>query len=758
LIYTAIHGARMSRAVFLTAVVAIAMIAIVGGGFVSAASGVGTATFEASAHTAHPASDVTPTGTTLLQRAVASINAAATRSGSAVTCAVSSETAATCGGSVSATLSKLHVNPHANRAVTPASTARPASSSATIVPSQSPVPTSSDPTWYNVTAQLSTASGGVIPAVGDGNGMAFDALLGEVVLFAGTTVSADGPFVNETWTYNGVTWTDLTSTLHTAPSIRWDFGIDYDPAMGGVILVGGFDVDGLGLNDTWLFTGTWKNISATTGILRDATNGGGQNGLPLPEGGIGGSAAAWDPALGGFLLTDGCNDDDCDSATALSWLLNSTGWWTISFGPGWGLANPVPDYNATWLGWTVMAWDPVDGYMVLFGGYDYYSGLDQNYTYTYTAGVYTGSAVLGANWDNLTLTDAGPSGTPAGRDAASITWDAQLGGVFMTSGYNATVNDGYNDTWEFVGGLWYALAPAPAAFSPGYGFTLAVNSTQIGVFFVGGFRYADLSQPGYGSQYEWVFETPPQATLTETPTPVDLGTAVSFTAAWDAGTGTGWYAGWNLSTGDGHNTLLRASAGVNSAGAYSKAIPYTYGKSGAFTATVTWSDFFYIQGTSPGVSLTVNAALTAVITASATTITAGGAVTFTTSPTGGSGTYTYAWSFGDGTTSTVENPAAHTYSTAGSYAVNLTVTDSMGGTVKATSVTITVSAAPSPSKGFSLSGNTLTYLIVGIVVLLVVIVAVVLLTRRGKKPTPAQPGTPGTQPTGSGSPPPPPSS
>jgi gliding motility-associated-like protein len=58
--------------------------------------------------------------------------------------------------------------------------------------------------------------------------------------------------------------------------------------------------------------------------------------------------------------------------------------------------------------------------------------------------------------------------------------------------------------------------------------------------------------------------------------------------------------------------------------------------------------------------------------------------------TGSTGNSTYAWSFGDGTTATT-NPAIHSYSTAGSYAVILHVTDTTGcnasDTVTVTSVT-----------------------------------------------------------------------
>jgi len=90
-----------------------------------------------------------------------------------------------------------------------------------------------------------------------------------------------------------------------------------------------------------------------------------------------------------------------------------------------------------------------------------------------------------------------------------------------------------------------------------------------------------------------------------------------------------------------------------------------------------------------------------------TTISAGQSVDFEGSASNGSSPYTYLWNFDGGATdSTEQNPGSITFSTAGTYTVTLTVTDSSGSTAEA-SVIVTVE----PSTAFigsitSPSGNT----------------------------------------------------
>jgi PKD repeat protein len=76
-----------------------------------------------------------------------------------------------------------------------------------------------------------------------------------------------------------------------------------------------------------------------------------------------------------------------------------------------------------------------------------------------------------------------------------------------------------------------------------------------------------------------------------------------------------------------------------------------------------------------------------------TTISAGQSVNFQSEVSYGTSPYTYEWDFGGGATnSTVADPGATTFSTAGQYTVNLTVTDSSGDTAQ-DSIVVTVQSS-----------------------------------------------------------------
>jgi hypothetical protein len=77
------------------------------------------------------------------------------------------------------------------------------------------------------------------------------------------------------------------------------------------------------------------------------------------------------------------------------------------------------------------------------------------------------------------------------------------------------------------------------------------------------------------------------------------------------------------------------------------------------------------------------------VSASIGTVQAGLQVTFDGIGSGGTGAWSWSWRFGDGSTSIVENPV-HTYSTAGSYVVRLTATDTADGCQASATTTVVV--------------------------------------------------------------------
>jgi len=123
---------------------------------------------------------------------------------------------------------------------------------------------------------------------------------------------------------------------------------------------------------------------------------------------------------------------------------------------------------------------------------------------------------------------------------------------------------------------------------------------------------------------------------------------------------------------------------------------HSYSSAGSFTVSLTVTDS--VGGSSTATTTATILAAPVANPGGPYTGTVGQTITFNGSgSTGPAGqTLSYAWNFGDGTAGTGVSPT-HSYSTAGTYTVSLTVTDTSGGTSTAATTTATITGQPAPT-------------------------------------------------------------
>ena len=92
--------------------------------------------------------------------------------------------------------------------------------------------------------------------------MTYDPALEALIYFGGVSDTSDGILTDaETWEWAGSSWTQLSPT--TSPPPRTFAGASYWASAGGVVVFGGAPTDGslTFLNDTWVFNGTtWTQL------------------------------------------------------------------------------------------------------------------------------------------------------------------------------------------------------------------------------------------------------------------------------------------------------------------------------------------------------------------------------------------------------------------------------------------------------------------------------------------------------------------
>jgi hypothetical protein len=312
-------------------------------------------------------------------------------------------------------------------------------------------------TWtYHNRVWTDVVTGPPIAVVG--GMMTYDEADGYVLYFGGgvlhgTTTNTLLTPSAETWTFSKDHWTELHPS--TSPAARFAAGMTYDGADQYVVLFGGGSAAGY-LNDTWSFhAGKWTQVISPSvpggrelpGMTYDAADGYvvlfGGTGFPVP----------------GSPVVDDLND---------TWLFQG-GQWTEWVPPNCKTCAPNPSGREA----PSMAYDPVDGYVLMFGGQnDTPVAKSLNDTWTFLAGT----------WTNITVPKAV---VPSVRADAQLVYDDTDGYMLLVGGVRA-VGTALGDTWSFLAGTWTLLSPANAP-APDYLASMAFDAQDSTVVYLGGF-------------------------------------------------------------------------------------------------------------------------------------------------------------------------------------------------------------------------------------------------------------------------------
>jgi hypothetical protein len=231
--------------------------------------------------------------------------------------------------------------------------------------------------------------------------VAYDRANGEVVLFGGMTSSGGSPR-NDTWTWDGESWTQ--ETPDQSPSARGGAMMAFDPSTGEIVLAGGHS-GGTAFNDTW----TWDGENWTK--RQD-----------MPEGRAYGGMA-WDSDNERLILFGGRNPVPEKFGQTWAW---KDGSWTV-LSPS---NSPSPRSDMA------MAKDPASGEIVLYGG-EAAGNARMDDTWT---------------WDGSNWVQKSPDTSPPGRVGSAMDFHPGLGRVVLFGGsWGAGVSD---ETWSWDGENW----------------------------------------------------------------------------------------------------------------------------------------------------------------------------------------------------------------------------------------------------------------------------------------------------------------
>ncbi len=350
--------------------------------------------------------------------------------------------------------------------------------------------------WTNLTGSSPS------PSPAWGAGMAFDDADGAMVYFGGSSTGPPGciPVSSSTWTFSSGNWTNRSPVLPTAPpGVVGPAGMAYDPASESVLVFSGIGAVGFFCQATpelWAYhLGNWTNLTPFFAAG------------PSPRFGAG---FAGDPAINGTLLFGG----NTSWGAGISAVRNDT--WTLDIGPGVRAAWSVeprsalpsesvraqvtpylgdPPYGITWNfgdGSPNGSTPSVTHAYASVGRYDLnVSVLDAHGSW---ANFSRSLVVANGTWTNLTNWSIAP---PA-RTRAAMAYDPGANAVLLYGGEDSAQFP-LGDTWEFQDGNWTQILTPPASSPPPvFGAAMVYDSTDRTLLLFGG---TDGAYPN-----NWTFE------------------------------------------------------------------------------------------------------------------------------------------------------------------------------------------------------------------------------------------------------------
>jgi hypothetical protein len=249
--------------------------------------------------------------------------------------------------------------------------------------------------------------------------MAYDPVSKKIVLFGGFGGSAQ-TFLNDTWTFDGTTWTEQNTSV--APPVRTGASMAFDKRIQKLVMFGGFNGQQnrkAFLQDTWLWDGatsTWSEAKMKSSPPR-AT----------------GAVVFTDPLNGRAIMFGGYNFFKPKFP-----VYGDTWRWT---GSTWKKLHPPA--SATPRGWGVAVLDPARKNVVLTGGNADLLRTDNTWT-----------------WDGKTWTQQSPSTQVEALTFSGIAFDAESQLVILFGGWGGSNGEDVNETWSWDGSNWVLLNPA----------------------------------------------------------------------------------------------------------------------------------------------------------------------------------------------------------------------------------------------------------------------------------------------------------